>query len=110
MDAGNIEFYNIPTQPNELPSYVTAIHTGAHCPQHCAYLFNFAGYNPIFFGGDVVPQLRQLKTKIITKYDFDGKLAMELRQQYKQQGIAQNWEFLFYHDVHNPTAKSTQLI
>jgi hypothetical protein len=57
----------------------------------------------IFFGGDETPQLNQLKNRFVAKYDFDGKKAMELRQQWWQQGEQENWTFLFYHDVKNPS-------
>ena len=56
----------------------------------------------IFFGADDAPQLQQMKSKFIAKYDFDGKKAMQLRQQWWQEGKAQNWTFLFYHDIVTP--------
>ena len=56
----------------------------------------------IFFGGDVAPQLQQMKSKIVAKYDHDGRKSMELRKLWWQQGLAENWAFLFYHDIKNP--------
>ena len=56
----------------------------------------------IFFGGDVAPQLQQMKNKFIAKYDFDGRKCMELRQQWWQQGEEEKWTFLFYHDIKTP--------
>jgi hypothetical protein len=56
----------------------------------------------LFFGGDVAPQLQQMKSRFIAKYDFDGKKCMELRQQWWQQAQVENWTFLFYHDIKTP--------
>lgn len=78
--------------------------TGAHCPFHQA--FKIIDDNEIiFFGGDVAPQLHQLKNRFKAKYDFDGAKAMELRQQWRKQGEEENWTFLFYHDIKYPTFK-----
>lgn len=57
----------------------------------------------IFFGGDDAPQIQQMKTKFVAKYDYDGKKCMELRQQWWEQGLKENWTFLFYHDIKTPT-------
>jgi hypothetical protein len=43
-----------------------------------------------------------MKNKFVAKYDFDGKKCMELRQQWWKQGVAENWAFLFYHDIKTP--------
>jgi glyoxylase-like metal-dependent hydrolase (beta-lactamase superfamily II) len=56
-----------------------------------------------FFGGDEAPQLQQLKSKFVAKYDMDGKKAMEWRQMWWQEGLAANWTFAFYHDIQFPT-------
>lgn len=76
---------------------------GGHCPYHIVLKIH-DGHDVAFFGGDVVPQLRQLKTKYVAKYDYDGKRSMELRQQFAQQGKTEGWQFLFYHDVREPVA------
>ncbi|HAD33231.1 MAG TPA: MBL fold metallo-hydrolase, partial [Chitinophagaceae bacterium] len=68
---------------------------GGHCPFHIAIWIQ-EGHETIFFGGDIAPQLKQLKTKYVAKYDYDGQRAMELRQQFAQQGKEENWTFLFY--------------
>ena len=39
---------------------------------------------------------------LVAKYDADGKKAMELRREWWQQGEAEGWTFLFYHDVKHP--------
>jgi glyoxylase-like metal-dependent hydrolase (beta-lactamase superfamily II) len=57
----------------------------------------------LFYGGDEAPQLQQMRHRFVAKYDFDGKRAMELRQQWWKKGEQENWTFLFYHDVKHPT-------
>jgi hypothetical protein len=59
----------------------------------------------IFFGGDEAPQLHQMKSRFVAKYDHDGKKAMELRQKWWQEG--NGWTFLFYHDIKTPFLKHT---
>ncbi len=56
----------------------------------------------IFFGGDDAPQLQQMKIKYKTKYDFDPGKAMNLRNQWWEQGNKEGWQFLFYHDIKTP--------
>jgi glyoxylase-like metal-dependent hydrolase (beta-lactamase superfamily II) len=75
--------------------------TGGHSPWHQVFWIEEDG-EIIFFGGDVAPQLVQIKTKFIAKYDYDGKLASTLRNQWAEEGKAQQWTFLFYHDLKNP--------
>jgi hypothetical protein len=58
----------------------------------------------IFFGGDIAPQLKQMKMRYIAKYDYDGKKAMALRKQYAEEGHREGWKFLFYHDVKTPVS------
>ena len=75
--------------------------TGAHSPFHQVFWIE-DDTQKIFFGGDVAPQLQQMKNRFIAKYDFDGKRCMELRQQWWQQGQQEDWTFLFYHDIKTP--------
>lgn len=75
--------------------------TGAHSKFHQVFWIEEDG-RKVFFGGDVAPQLQQMKNRFIAKYDFDGKKCMELRQQWWQQGQAEKWTFLFYHDIKSP--------
>jgi glyoxylase-like metal-dependent hydrolase (beta-lactamase superfamily II) len=77
---------------------------GGHCPFHVCFKI-MQDEDIIFFGGDVVPQLRQLLSRYIAKYDFDGRKSMELRQGYAEKGRNEGWQFLFYHDVKEPFAK-----
>jgi glyoxylase-like metal-dependent hydrolase (beta-lactamase superfamily II) len=75
--------------------------TGAHCPFHQVFWIR-EDSEIIFFGGDVAPQLQQMKSRFVAKYDYDGKKCMELRKQWWQQGTAEKWTFLFYHDIKTP--------
>ncbi|MEO7531569.1 MAG: MBL fold metallo-hydrolase [Sediminibacterium sp.] len=75
--------------------------TGAHSKFHQVFWVEENGQTA-FFGGDVAPQLQQMKSRFIAKYDFDGKKCMDLRQQWWQDGQAANWIFLFYHDIKSP--------
>jgi glyoxylase-like metal-dependent hydrolase (beta-lactamase superfamily II) len=75
--------------------------TGAHCPFHQVFRIVDAG-EIVFFGGDVAPQLQQMKNRFVAKYDFDGKKCMELRKRWWQEGEQEKWTFLFYHDIKTP--------
>ncbi|HLX92877.1 MAG TPA: MBL fold metallo-hydrolase, partial [Puia sp.] len=85
-----------------IDDYIRYELTGAHCPYH--QVFWVAEDNStIFFGGDVAPQLQQMKSRFIAKYDYDGKRCMELRKQWWMEGEKGKWTFLFYHDIKTPT-------
>jgi glyoxylase-like metal-dependent hydrolase (beta-lactamase superfamily II) len=85
-----------------LDGYIRYTITGAHCPWHQVFWIVDGG-ETVFFGGDVAPQLQQMKSRFVAKYDYDGKKAMEFRQQWWEQGQREGWTFLFYHDVKTPT-------
>jgi len=87
-----------------LDSYIKYEVTGAHSPFHQVYWIVDGG-ETVFFGADDAPQLQQMRTKYIAKYDYDGKKCMELRQQWWQEGREKGWEFLFYHDIRTPAFK-----
>ena len=70
--------------------------TGAHCPYHQVFLIE-DGDDKVFFGGDVLPEPEELIRKFIAKYDYDGRKAMELRDEFGHKAAAQNWKCLFYH-------------
>ncbi len=76
--------------------------SGAHSPYHQVFMIEEAGQK-IFFGGDVAPQLQQMKNRFIAKYDYDGKKCMELRQEWWKKGQEERWTFLFYHDIKTPS-------
>lgn len=84
-----------------LDGYIKYEVTGAHCPYHQVFWIVDGG-EKVFFGGDVAPQLQQMKSRFVAKYDHDGKKAMELRQQWWEEGRKEGWNFLFYHDVKTP--------
>ena len=84
-----------------IDDYIKYEVTGAHCPYHQVFWIE-ENDETVFFGGDVAPQLQQMKNKFIAKYDYDGKRSMELRQQWKEQGEREKWTFLFYHDTKTP--------
>ncbi|MEO7120683.1 MAG: MBL fold metallo-hydrolase [Ginsengibacter sp.] len=75
--------------------------TGGHSPFHQAFLIE-DDHEKIFFGGDVAPQLQQLKNRFKAKYDYDGTRAMELRKKWWELGEKEKWTFLFYHDIKFP--------
>jgi glyoxylase-like metal-dependent hydrolase (beta-lactamase superfamily II) len=85
-----------------IDNYISYQLTSGHSPYHQAFWIR-EGNQTIFFGGDEAPQLQQMKVKYKTKYDFNPDKALQLRQQWWQQGQAEGWTFLFYHDIKNPT-------
>ncbi len=70
--------------------------TGAHCPYHQVFLIE-DGEDKVFFGGDVLPEPEELIRKFVAKYDYDGRKAMELRDEFGHRAAAENWKCLFYH-------------
>jgi len=96
--SGKVKFINDKGFIDDIIEYEL---TGAHCPYHQIFWIKEDG-ETIFFGGDVAPQLIQMKTKFVAKYDYDGKKCSELRQQWWQQGEKHGWTFLFYHDIKTP--------
>jgi glyoxylase-like metal-dependent hydrolase (beta-lactamase superfamily II) len=70
--------------------------TGAHCPYHQVWLLD-DGKDKVFFGGDILPEPEELLRKFIAKYDYDGRKAMELREEYGKKAAAEHWNCLFYH-------------
>jgi glyoxylase-like metal-dependent hydrolase (beta-lactamase superfamily II) len=87
-----------------IDGYIKFMHSGGHSPQHIVFLIEDGG-PPVFFGGDEAPQLKQMKIRYVAKYDYDGKKASALREQYAEQGRAAGWNFLFYHDVKVPVTR-----
>lgn len=85
-----------------LDDYIFYEMTGAHSPYHTVFWIK-ENDEVVFFGGDVAPQLQQMKNKFIAKYDYDGRKSMELRMQWWEQAQQQHWKILFYHDIKTPT-------
>ncbi len=88
----------------KIDDYISYEVTGAHSPYHQVFFIEEDG-EKVFFGGDVAPQLQQMKSRFIAKYDYDGKRCMELRQKWWMQGQKEYWTFLFYHDIKTPFIK-----
>jgi glyoxylase-like metal-dependent hydrolase (beta-lactamase superfamily II) len=85
----------------DIDGYIHYEISGGHSPYHQAFWIHENG-ETVFFGGDDAPQLQQMKSKFVAKYDYDGKKSMQLRQQWWQQGHEEKWKFLFYHDIKAP--------
>jgi len=60
----------------------------------------------IFYGADVAPQLQQMKSRFVAKYDLEGKKSLEWRQKWWEEGNKEQWTFAFYHDIGQPTYKT----
>jgi len=86
-----------------IDGYIRHQLSGGHSPFHQVFWIE-ENNEVIFFGGDEAPQLQQMKTRFVAKYDHDGKKAMELRQRWWEQGRTKGWKFLFYHDIKTPVA------
>ena len=87
-----------------IDDYIFYQHTGAHSPHHQAFWIR-EGDETIFFGGDVAPQLQQMKIRYKTKYDYEPDKAVAYRQEWWQRGNEEGWTFLFYHDIKTPVYK-----
>ncbi len=102
MQSGQVAFLH--EDKGEIDGYIQYELTGGHSPFHQVFWIK-EGAETIFFGGDVTPQLQQMKMKYKTKYDSDPETAMELRLKWWEEGNQNNWTFLFYHDIKTPTYK-----
>ncbi len=89
-----------------IDGYIFYQHTGGHSPHHQVFWIK-EGNEIIFFGGDVAPQLQQMKMRYKTKYDFEPEKAMHLRRQWWEKGAKEGWTFLFYHDIKMPMYKAS---
>jgi glyoxylase-like metal-dependent hydrolase (beta-lactamase superfamily II) len=87
-----------------IDGYIRHQFSGGHSPYHQVFWID-EDNETVFFGGDEAPQLQQMKTKFVAKYDHDGKRAMELRQQWWEQAKTEGWSILFYHDIATPLIK-----
>lgn len=89
-----------------IDNYIEYKVTAAHSPYHQVFWIEEES-EKIFFGGDDAPQLQQMKNRFVAKYDFNGKKAMELRQEWWQMGRRESWTFLFYHDIKSPVFQNS---
>lgn len=87
-----------------IDGYIRYALSSGHSPFHQVFWITENGAT-VFFGGDEAPQLGQMKRRFSAKYDHDGKRAMELREQWWEQGRKEGWTFLFYHDIKTPSYK-----
>lgn len=88
-----------------IDGYIHFRHSGGHAPFHIVFWIDDEEGGSIFFGGDEAPQWKQMKVKYMAKYDYDGRRAMELRQQWLEEGTTKGWRFLFYHDIKIPVSQ-----
>lgn len=95
--SGNVQLVDGSGALNELVSYELS---GGHSEFHQVFLLEEDG-EIIFFGGDEWPEKGQILRKFAAKYDFDGKKAMELREEYANRAAKDNWLCLFYHNGRN---------
>ena len=63
-----------------IDGYIRYELTGGHCPFHQVFHIETEGEHA-FFGGDVAPQLNQMKNRFVAKYDYDGRKCMDLRHE-----------------------------
>ncbi len=84
-----------------IDEYITYETTSAHSVNHMVFWIREDGQT-LFFGGDDAPQLQQMKSRFVAKYDFNGRKSMELRSRWWEQGKNELWTFLFYHDIKTP--------
>ena len=87
-----------------IDGYIRYELTGGHCPFHQVFHIEAEGVHA-FYGGDVAPQLNQMKNRFVAKYDYDGRKCMDLRQKWWEKGQKEGWTFMFYHDIKNPVWK-----
>ena len=85
-----------------IDNYIEYEMSGAHSPYHTVFWIK-EDEQIFFYGGDVAPQLQQMKSRFVAKYDFDGRKSMELRMKWWEGGKQDHWTFLFYHDIKTPT-------
>lgn len=71
-------------------------HSGGHCPYHQVFWIESED-GKCFYGGDELPEPEQLIRKFVAKYDYDGRKAMQLREDYGKKAAKDNYTVLFYH-------------
>ncbi|WP_295672797.1 MBL fold metallo-hydrolase [uncultured Mucilaginibacter sp.] len=78
--------------------------SGGHSPFHQVFWLESEG-EKCFFGGDELPEPEQLIRKFVAKYDYDGRKAMQLREEYGKIAAEEGWTCLFYHAKSLPVGK-----
>ncbi len=89
-----------------IDNYITYELTSAHSRFHQVFWIR-EDDEIVFFGGDDAPQLGQMKSRYVAKYDFNGRKCMELRQEWWQKGKEEGWTFLFYHDIRSAVIETS---
>jgi hypothetical protein len=85
-----------------IDGYISHQLSSGHSLFHQVFFIREDG-DTLLFAGDEAPQLQQMKTRFVAKYDQDGKKAMALRQEWWELGQKEGWTFAFYHDISTPT-------
>lgn len=97
-----LQLHLLEEQQGTIEGFIKYEVTGAHSPHHMVFHIQ-TEKGLLFFGGDDAPQIQQMKSRFVAKYDFDGKKSMELRKQWWEQAQQKHWTFLFYHDINTPS-------
>jgi glyoxylase-like metal-dependent hydrolase (beta-lactamase superfamily II) len=100
-DSANIQFVE---NSGELKPGIRYELSGGHCPFHQVFWIN-DNSGKCFYGGDELPEPEQLLRKFIAKYDYDGRKAMQLREEYGKKAAEENYTCLFYHAKSTPMGK-----
>ena len=101
-DFQNLNQIQFTEGDGKISDEIEFIFTGAHSPYHQAFRI-VENDTTVFFGGDVAPQLQQMRHRFKAKYDYQPEEAMALRQEWKEKGTQGGWTFLFYHDIKYPS-------
>lgn len=99
--SGNLELVDGNGNVNGQISYE---HSGGHTEFHQVFHVT-EGEEHYFYGGDELPEPEQLHRKFAAKYDFDGRKAMKLREEYGARAAREDWTCLFYHSTGAPFGK-----
>ncbi|MFC0316781.1 MULTISPECIES: MBL fold metallo-hydrolase [Olivibacter] len=103
--SGNLELVEGNGRINDTITYE---HSGGHTEFH--QVFHISENNShYFFGGDELPEPEQLLRKFVAKYDFDGKKAMQLREEYGNKAAEEGWICMFYHSTGAPFGKVSKV-
>lgn len=100
-DARQLKLLNGDSKIN---AFITAEISGGHTPFHQVFTIETSGAT-CFFGGDVLPQPKQLQMRFQAKYDYDGKAAALKRIEYGNRAAQNDYTCLFFHSARMPMAK-----
>ena len=103
--SGNLHLVEGDGQVN---AHIRYAHSGGHTEFHQVFHLT-EGNEHYFFGGDELPEPEQLLHKFAAKYDYDGKKAMHLREEYGNQAAEEGWICMFYHSTKEPFGRVTKV-